>query len=156
MFTLETSRTYSDPSIRREENRQRYLTNRATILEALAAMRRALKPLAEQTPAGHTEAHIIDPDRVVDIRPFLDRNRREVMEGIRLRLIWASSAGGDEGAVAKAAVAVIHFAETQPGGHWTDRSLRALHRRLSLAEGLTPERFDHAREAIGRELFVPL
>ena len=74
---------------------------------------------------------------------------------MRLRLIWASSAGGDEGAVARAAVAVIRFAEGE-GGRWTDKSLRSLHRRLAYAEGLTPERFERARETIARELFVPL
>lgn len=154
MFTLETSKTYTDPSKRRDYHRERYQANRDKILEAAAAKKRALKALGEPEQP-HTEPCIIDVDQVEDIRSPLERDRREVMESIRLRLIWASSSGGDEGTVSKTAVAVIRFAEVD-GGHWTDRSLRALHRRLSLAEGLTAARFDAARETLARELFVPL
>lgn len=154
MFTLETSKTYTDPAKRREYHRERYQANRAEILAQAAAKKKALKALGEPEQT-HTAPCLTDMDQVEDIRPMLERNRREVMEGVRLRLIWASSAGGDEGTVAKTAVAVIRFAETE-GGHWTDRSLRALHRRLSLADGLTAARFDAARETLARELFVPL
>jgi hypothetical protein len=155
MFTLQTANAYRDTSKYTERKRRTYLTNRDKILEAAATKRRALKALGEQVPEVHTEPRLTDPDQVEDIRPMMERNRREVMEGIRLRLIWASSAGGDEGTVAKTAVAVIRFAEME-GGHWTDRALRALHRRLSLAEGLTGDRFEAARNTLSRELFVPL
>lgn len=154
MFTLETSRTYTDPSKRREEKRRQYLANREKILEGLAAKRRALKALGEPEQP-HTEPCVIDADQVEDIRPMLERNRREVMESIRLRLIWASSGTGCESVVAKTAVAVIRFCESE-GKRYTDRALRTLHRRLSLAEGLSVEQFDEARNTLSRELFIPL
>lgn len=153
LYTL-TSRTYADPAKRRDYHRARYLANRDTILAEAAAKKKTAKAPGEK-PQAHAEAYDTDPDHVADVRPFIERDRRETLEGIRLRLIWASSAGGDEGAVAKAAVAVIRFTEGA-GGRWTDRSLRALHRRLSLAEGLTQERFDAARHNLARDLFIPL
>ena len=155
MFTLETSKTYADPAKRRDYHHERYQANRDKILAEAAARKRAEAVLGEPAQT-QTESYIIDPDQVADIRPPLERERRDNMESIRLRLIWASSAGGDEGIVAKAAVAVIRFVESGEGRRWTDRSLRALHRRLSLAEGLTQERFDHARATISKELFVEL
>lgn len=151
---MERNDTYSDPAKRREYHRARYQANRDAILKLAAAKQRAYRE-AEKEAQTHTEHRLKDPGVIADIRPVIERDRREIVEGIRLRLIWASSAGGDEGAVAKTAVAVIRFAEGE-GGRWTDRALRDLHRRLSIAEGLTRERFEHAREAIARELFVPL
>ena len=153
MFTL-TNKTYADPSKRREYHRQRYLANRDKVLAEANARNRALRVLEPQKTI--TEVGLEDADRVPDIRPIIDRERRDNLEGIRLRLIWASSAGGDEGAVAKAAVAVIRFVESGEARKWTDQSIRFLHRRLCLAEGMSEARFNHAREAISRELFVPL
>jgi len=153
MFTL-TSKTYADPAKRREYHRQRYLANRDKLRAEANARNRAMRVLEPQQTI--TEVGLEDADRVPDIRPMIDRERRDNLEGIRLRLIWASSAGGDEGAVAKAAVAVIRFVESGEARKWTDQSIRFLHRRLCLAEGMSEDRFDHAREAISRELFVPL
>lgn len=154
MFTLEASTHYSDPDKRREYHRARYLARRETILALASEKRKARQANDKHTPE-HTLPRIVDQDDVPDIRSRIERDRRDSMESIRLRLIWAANAGGDEGTVAKAAVAVIRFAESNVA-HWTDRSLRALHRRLALADGLTPERFDNARDAIARELFIPL
>lgn len=156
LYTPATSETCSDPAKRRDYHRARYLANRDAILAAANARKRT-RTAAEAEAACFidTDTRHIDPDELADTRPLLERDRREVMEGIRLRLIWASSAGGDEGTVAKTAVAVIRFAEAE-GVRWTDRALRGLHRRLSLAEGLTPARFDAARETLAKELFVPL
>lgn len=154
MFTLETSRTYADPAKRRDYHAARYQANRERVLAEANARKRAMKDVGGQEQA-HTAAYDTDPDHVADIRPMLERDRRDTLEGIRLRLIWASSAGGDEGEVAKAAIAVIRFAERE-GGHWTDRALRTLHRRLALAGGMTADRFEAAKQAIAHELFVPL
>jgi len=155
MFTLQTSKTYADPAKRREYHRERYLANRDKVLAEANARKRALRVLGEPQQTI-TEVGLEDADRVPDSRPMIDRERRDNLEGIRLRLIWASSAGGDEGAVAKAAVAVIRFVESGEARKWTDQSIRFLHRRLCLAEGMSEDRFNHAREAISRELFVPL
>jgi hypothetical protein len=153
-MSVEKRRYYTRAEDRREYHRRRYLANRESILAEAARRKQEAKGREKQFHI-RTHPHMTDPDQVADPRPLFERDRRESMEAIRLRLMWASSAGGDEGTVASAAVAVIRFAEGE-GGHWTDRSLRTLHRRLSLAEGLTPERFERAREAIARELFVPL
>ena len=144
---------YPDASTRREYHAARYRARREELREAAKLRKRDRK--AEGCRHTATEAELPDADRVPDIRPVIERDRRDTLEGIRIRLIWASSAGGDEGTVAKAAVAVIRFCESH-GVRWTDRALRTLHRRICLAEGLTPERFDHARHAIQRELFIPL
>lgn len=156
MLPVIGNRIHSTTERHREQKRLRYLANREAILaKSKERWRERKAESAGATAPSDVMAGLADPDRVEDTRPIMDRDRREVMEGIRLRLIWASSAGGDEGAVAKAAVAVIRFAEGE-GGRWTDKALRALHRRLTLAEGLTSERFEAARSAIARELFVPL
>ena len=160
-MSVEKRRYYTRAEDRREYHRRRYLANRESILaEASRRKQEARRKQAEKEREKRLDFRVypeemMDPERVPDPRPLFERDRRESMEAIRLRLMWASSAGGDEGTVASAAVAVIRFAEGE-GGRWTDRSLRTLHRRLSLAEGLTPERFERAREAIARELFVPL
>lgn len=155
--------SYADPSARREYHHARYLANRQAILAKAAAKSGGgwQTPSAQAASAGGNSARPgidwsdSDWDAVEDVHPFIERNRRDTLESIRLRLIWASSAGGDEGVVAAAAVAVIRFAEVA-GGRWTDRALRTLHIRLSLAKGLTPARFEAAKQAIARDLFVPL
>lgn len=94
-------------------------------------------------------------ERLPDPRPRIERERADSMESVRLRLLWAIAAGGDEGTCAKCAVAVIRFAEGD-GRHWSDRALKGLHIRLCLAAGLTEYRFKQARAALTRELFIPL
>ena len=154
MFTL-TNKTYTDPAKRREYHRQRYLANRDKVLAEANARKRALRVMGEPQKTI-TEVGLEDADRVPDIRPVIERERRDNLEGIRLRLIWASSAGGDEGLCARMAVSVIRFVESGQARKWTDQAIRFLHRRLCLAEGMSEARFNHAREAISRELFVPL
>jgi hypothetical protein len=147
--------TYTDPAKRREYHRQRYLANRDKVLAEANARKRALKVLGEPQKTI-TEVGLEDADRVPDSRPIIDRERRDNLEAIKLRLIWASSGIGYESTVARMAISVLRFVEGDGGKRWTDQSIRFLHRRLCLAEGLTQEQFDHAREAISRELFVPL
>jgi hypothetical protein len=91
MFTL-TNKTYADPAKRREYHRERYLANRDKVLAEANARNRALRILEPQKTI--TEVGLEDADRVPDIRPMIDRERRDNLEGIRLRLIWASGAGG--------------------------------------------------------------
>ena len=144
---------YPDASTRREYHAARYLARREELREAAKLRKRDRK--AEGGRHATTEAELPDADRVPDIRPDIERHRCENLESIRLRLIWAANTGGDEGVVAKAAVSVIRFCESH-GCRWTDRALRTLHRRLCLSEGLTPDRFEQARHAIQRDLFIPL
>ena len=94
-------------------------------------------------------------DLIPDPRNRVDAERADAMEAVKLRLLWAIAAGGDEGICASCAVAVIKFAEGD-GKHWTDRNLRGLHRRLCAASGLTARRYAVALERVGASLFLPL
>ena len=153
------------PEKSREYHRARYMEHRDEILAKLAAAKidkaesvDVRKPFALSPYARATEGNVVtaDPiDSIIDTRTRIERARSESMESVRLRLLWAVSAGGDEGTVARTAIAVIRFAESE-GVLWTDRALRGLHLRLSLAEGLSSRRFYEARETIAKELFIPL
>lgn len=98
---------------------------------------------------------IDNPDLVADIRDPIEHARADAMECVRLRLLWAVAAGGDDGICAQCAVAVIRFAEGD-GRHWTDRDLRGLHRRLCTAHGLPHGRFERAVQSLKLTLFLPV
>ena len=92
---------------------------------------------------------------IPDPRTAIERERADAMEGVRLRLLWAIAAGGDEGVCASCAVSVIRFAEEGEGRHWSDTALRSLHRRLCHANGLGHTRFKNAVESLRGTLFLP-
>ena len=155
--TLGTSSNNQDN--RREYKHQWYLARRERHIAAVKVGRAAKSEEKKARSSGGFDPEMSSPykdtDEIPDIRQPLERERADSMEAIRLRLLWAVSAGGDEGTVAKTAIAVIKFAEGV-GRHWTDRSLRCLHLRLSQAEGLTTARFEAARDAVSHDLFIPL
>lgn len=148
------------PVCRREYQRARYQAHRQEIL-AKAAARKAERDKAASEAKADTFAKLPEPEDNMDVenirddRQNVERRRAENMESIRLRLLWAMAAGGDEGTVARTAIAVIRFAE-RDARHWTDRSLRWLHARLAKAEGLTGERFEAALAAVAHDLFLPV
>jgi hypothetical protein len=94
-------------------------------------------------------------ERLPDPNTLLERERADSVESVRLRMLWAVAAGGDEGTVARCAVAVIRFVEGD-GRHWSDRAIKGLHIRLCRAAGLPRLRFEAARDNLVRELFIPL
>jgi len=94
-------------------------------------------------------------ERLADPRPDMERERADTVESVRLRLLWAVAAGGDEGTVARCAISVIRFVEGD-GRHWSDRAIKGLHIRLCRAAGLPRLRFEAARDNLVRELFIPL
>lgn len=162
MFAMPQSKNYSDPAKRREYHRARYLARREEILKR-AAERKAASAARKSVESsvcrpcftgGRTDTESA-VEQIEDTRAHIEQERRETMEGIRLRLLWIMGAGGDEGTVARTAISVIRFAE-QSQRSWQDRYLRCLHRRLSLAEGLTDERFKAAVSSVAHDLFLPV
>lgn len=112
------------------------------------------KPSAS-APGGRREFIMSDMKRLADPKPAIERERADTMESVRLRLLWAVAAGGDEGTVARCAISVIRFVEGD-GRHWSDRAIKGLHIRLCRAAGLPRLRFEAARANLVRELFIPL
>lgn len=161
--------------VKREAERQRlraiYLTHQDAMRQRYEADRERLVlnarlRRASDRPASPYHSELVDEnlnfdyglgseEKIPDPRPRIERERADTMESVRLRLLWAVAAGGDEGVCAECAVAVIRFAEGD-GRHWSDRALKSLHIRLCLAAGLTEYRFKAARAALVRELFIPL
>lgn len=137
---------------RRDRMRRRYEESRMEIL-AERRIERAQRR-KEEANAGPT-ATGADIERLPDPAARIERERTDSMESVRLRLLWAVAAGGDEGLCAKCAIAVIRFAEGD-GRHWSDRGLKSLHIRMCLSAGMTEHRFKTARAALVRELFIPL
>lgn len=161
--------------------RARYLGRRESMLnryrreaDAINARRRSQR-VSAFCPAGHEEPAVSllpetssasapgerrefimsDMKRLADPRPAIERERSDSMESVRLRLLWAVAAGGDEGTVARCAISVIRFVEGD-GRHWSDRAIKGLHIRLCRAAGLPRLRFEEARDNLVRELFIPL
>lgn len=131
------------------------------------------KTIATKALFGHEEtagtnaerAMRAEQDLIPDPRTRIETERRDFMEGVTLRLLWAVAGGGDEGACAAAAIAVIRFAETD-GRRWTDRDLRVLHSRAFAAKvgsrtrqrylsGKLLARYNAAKDNLARTLFLP-
>jgi hypothetical protein len=66
---------------------------------------------AARAGTAKADEQAADPSLIPDDRAPLERERAERADAVRLRLLFAAAGGGDEGELAKAAIAAIRRAE---------------------------------------------